>query len=139
MDTRQFQQRGVVKSYVALLQGHVAESEGVIDIPIAKDQANFPLQKICYTTGKAAQSHYRVLEYLEEHDATRVVFTPLTGRTHQLRIHSRELGHPILGCDLYANDVAFAMAERLMLHAEGLEFDHPVSGGRIKGFCPCPF
>ena len=137
--TRQFQQRGVVKSYVALLQGHVAESEGVIDIPIIKDHANFPLQKICYARGKTAQSHYRVLEYLEEPDATRVVFTPLTGRTHQLRIHSRELGHPILGCDLYANDVAFAMAPRLMLHAQGLEFDHPVSGERIKGFCPCPF
>ena len=137
--TRQFQQRGVVKSYVALLQGHVAESEGVIDIPIIKDHANFPLQKICYARGKTAQSHYRVLEYLEAPDATRVVFTPLTGRTHQLRIHSRELGHPILGCDLYANDVAFAMAPRLMLHAQGLEFDHPVSGERIKGFCPCPF
>lgn len=137
--TRQFQQRGVVKSYVALLQGHVTEPEGLIDVPIAKDQANFPLQKICYETGKAAQSHYRVLEYLEEPHATRVVFTPLTGRTHQLRIHSRELGHPILGCDLYANDTAFAMAPRLMLHAEGFEFDHPMSGERIKGFCPSPF
>jgi tRNA pseudouridine32 synthase/23S rRNA pseudouridine746 synthase len=137
--TRQFQQRGVVKSYVALLQGHVAEQEGLIDVPIAKDQANFPLQKVCYETGKAAQSQYRVLEYLEEPHATRVVFTPLTGRTHQLRIHSRELGHPILGCDLYANDAAFAMAPRLMLHAEGFECDHPVSGERIKGFCPSPF
>jgi len=137
--TRQFQQRGVVKSYVALLQGHVAEPEGLIDVPIAKDQVNFPLQKICYETGKVAQSHYRVLEYLEDPHATRVVFTPLTGRTHQLRIHSRELGHPILGCDFYANDVAFAMAPRLMLHAEGIEFDHPVSGERIKGFCPSPF
>lgn len=137
--TRQFQQRTVVKSYAALLQGHVAEAQGLIDVPIAKDKANFPLQKICYETGKPAQSHYRVLEYLEQPHATRVVFTPLTGRTHQLRIHSRELGHPILGCDFYANDVAFAMAPRLMLHAERIEFEHPVSGESVKGFCPSPF
>ena len=62
-----------------------------------------------------------------------------SGRTHQLRIHSREIEHPILGCDLYASDEAFFMADRLMLHATTIEFDHPVTGERIKGVSPCPF
>ncbi|MDH5219580.1 MAG: RluA family pseudouridine synthase, partial [Gammaproteobacteria bacterium] len=71
--------------------------------------------------------------------ATRVLFKPVSGRTHQLRIHSREIGHPILGCDLYATDDAFFMATRLMLHASHIEFDHPVSGDRIKCISNCPF
>ncbi|MBQ0720579.1 MAG: RluA family pseudouridine synthase [Gammaproteobacteria bacterium] len=137
--TRQFQQRSVAKSYMALLHGHLRETSGLIDFPIAKNREHFPLQKICHETGKAALSHYRVVEYLDEPFATRVIFTPATGRTHQLRIHSREIGHPILGCDLYASDEAFMLASRLMLHAERIEFDHPVSGERFKGFCPSPF
>jgi len=80
-----------------------------------------------------------VLERLKAPYATRVRFTPATGRTHQLRIHSSEVGHGILGCDLYASDDAFTLAPRLMLHAERIEFDHPVSGERFKSYCPCPF
>jgi len=68
-----------------------------------------------------------------------VVFRAQTGRTHQLRLHSREIGHPILGCDLYGNAQTLAMSGRLLLHAATLEFDHPVSGERIKGTCDCPF
>ena len=137
--TRQFQQRSVAKRYMALLHGHLAEDSGEIDLPIAKNRDQFPLQKICYATGKPAQSHYQVLERLENPFATRVIFTPITGRTHQLRIHSGEICHGILGCDLYASDEAFSLAPRLMLHAERIEFEHPVSGENIKGFCPCPF
>jgi len=137
--TRQFQERRVAKRYMALLHGHLAEDSGEIDLPIAKNREHFPLQKICYTTGKPAQSHYQVLERLENPFATRVIFTPITGRTHQLRIHSGEIGHGILGCDLYASDEAFSLAPRLMLHAERIEFEHPVSGERVKGCCPCPF
>ena len=137
--TRQFQERSVAKRYVALLHGHLAEESGEIDLPIAKNRINFPLQKICYASGKPAQSHYRVLEYLENPFATRVLFTPVTGRTHQLRIHSSEIGHGILGCDLYASDEAYSLAPRLLLHAERIEFEHPVSGEQVKGFCPCPF
>ncbi len=137
--TRQFQQRSVAKSYMALLHGHLAGESGEIDLPIAKNRINFPLQKICYDTGKPAQSHYRVLERLENPFATRVLFTPATGRTHQLRIHSSEIGHGILGCDLYASDEAFRLAPRLMLHAERIEFEHPVSGERFESYCPCPF
>ena len=136
---KQFQARNVDKTYTAILHGHLAQDDGYIDIPIAKDKPNFPLLKTCYETGKTAVTHYQVIERLQELDATRVTFTPITGRTHQLRIHSKEIGHPILGCDLYASDEAFFMAKRLMLHATRIEFDHPVTGKRINGFSPCPF
>lgn len=137
--TKQFQARTVVKSYTALLHGHVERNTGIIDIPIVKDKDNFPLQKVCYDSGKAAQSEYRVVERVMEPFTTKVTFTPITGRTHQLRVHSRELGHPILGCDLYATDEAFFMADRLMLHATTIEFNHPVTGQRVNASCPCPF
>ncbi len=135
----QFQNRTVNKTYIAHLFGHVVEDEGQIDFPIAKDVPNFPLQKICFETGKVASTHYRVLERLTEPWVTKVVFTPTTGRTHQLRIHCQAINHPMLGCDLYASDEAFFMAQRLMLHATRLDFDHPLSGRRVNGFCPCPF
>ena len=137
--TRQFQTRTVHKTYTALLHGHLLEDEDKINIPLAKDVDNFPLQKICYTSGKSSETHYQVIERMQDPYASRVIFTPLTGRTHQLRVHSQAIGHPILGCDLYATDEAFSLAQRLMLHATTLEFEHPVSGQRIKAECPCPF
>lgn len=136
---KQFQARTVTKTYTALLHGHMAEDENIIDLPIAKDPPNFPLQKICHATGRPAVSQYRVIEHMPSTLATRVLFTPITGRTHQLRIHSREIGHPILGCDLYATDDAFNLADRLMLHATTLSFNHPATGVRVNGNCPCPF
>jgi len=136
---KQFQARSVVKTYTAILHGHLPDDEGCIEFPIAKDRPNFPLQKICYETGKKAVTNYHVIERLQKPVVTRVTFRPVSGRTHQLRIHSSEIGHPILGCDLYATDEAFFMAKRLMLHATGIEFDHPVTGERINGFSPCPF
>ena len=132
---QQFSNRQVSKTYEALLHGHVMPSEGVIDYPIAKGA--FPRQKICTSNGKPAQSAFNVLERLNGY--TRVCFKPLTGRTHQLRIHSQEFGHPILGCDLYANEHSKRMAKRLMLHASGLSFDHPVTGQRMLVESPCPF
>lgn len=137
--TKQFQDRTVDKTYTALLHGHLPEDSGRIDAPIAKDKPNFPLQKICYESGKPAVTNYEVIDRLQQPLSTRVTFKPVSGRTHQLRIHSQKIGHPILGCDLYASDEAFFMANRLMLHAERIEFDHPVTGERIKGFSPCPF
>ena len=137
--TRQFQDRSIVKTYMALLHGHLQDDKGCIDAPIAKDKPNFPLLKICHETGKQALSQYEVIERLQDPPGTRVLFTPLTGRTHQLRLHSREIGHPILGCDLYGTKQTENMADRLLLHALTLEFDHPVSGERIRGECPCPF
>jgi len=134
---KQFQAGLVRKTYTALLHGHLTKDDGEINLPIAK--GNFPLQKICYETGKEAISHYQVIERLQKPYASRVIFKPVSGRTHQLRIHSQQIGHPILGCDLYASDEAFFMAKRLLLHATEIEFKHPVTGNTIKASCPCPF
>ena len=136
---KQFQLGLVDKTYTAVLYGHLMEDRGLIEYPIAKDIDNFPLQKICYETGKKAVTQYQVIERLDNPSRTRVLFVPLTGRTHQLRIHSRELGHPILGCDLYKNAESYSMAERLLLHATSIEFSHPVTQEKIQGVCPSLF
>lgn len=140
----QFSQRAVKKVYSALLCGHVENDEGVIDAPIAKDPALFPLMSICAVTGKPARSRYRVIERFYQTTGlplARVALTPETGRTHQLRIHCQQLGHPILGCDLYGG-LEWPGAEttpRLMLHASGLDFVHPVSGETINARHAAPF
>lgn len=137
--TKQFQARTVFKTYESILNGHLKAELGCIDAPIAKDKPNFPRLKICHKSGKQALSHYEVLDHLENPLRSRVLFTPQTGRTHQLRLHSLEIGHPILGCDLYGSEQTKAMSNRLLLHALTLEFDHPISGERVMGKCPCPF
>ncbi|ROS05745.1 tRNA pseudouridine32 synthase/23S rRNA pseudouridine746 synthase [Sinobacterium caligoides] len=134
--TRQFQAKAISKSYTALLWGDIAE-DGSIDLPIACDWERRPRQKICAQQGKPSLTHYQVLE--RHGDRTRVLLKPVTGRSHQLRIHSREIGHPILGCDLYAHDEALAAAPRLMLHATTLKFTHPLSGEVFDWHCPPPF
>jgi tRNA pseudouridine32 synthase/23S rRNA pseudouridine746 synthase len=135
--SRQFQQREVEKSYTAVVYGSVAADAGEIDLPIACDWANRPRQKICQRDGKAALTRYRVVSRAA--DRTRVMLFPVTGRSHQLRIHLRELGHPILGCDLYAHPQALAMAPRLMLHATRLAFRHPADGRWLEGECAPDF
>ena len=136
---RQFQLRTVNKTYQAVLAGQMTDDTGDIELPIAKDPLNFPKLKVCFDTGKPASSYYEVLDRQADTDPTRVLFTPLTGRTHQLRIHSAGVGHPILGCDLYGTPESEQMASRLLLHAMTLEFDHPLSGERMHGISPCPF
>jgi tRNA pseudouridine32 synthase/23S rRNA pseudouridine746 synthase len=135
--SRQFQQRRVEKSYEAILWGTVPRDRGEIDLPIACDWANRPRQVICHQRGKAALTRYEVMARLG--DRTRVLLRPVTGRSHQLRIHMRELGHPILGCDMYAHPQALAMAPRLMLHATTLAFEHPTTGEWLAGECPPDF
>lgn len=138
---QQFSQRAVTKLYSALLCGHLDNNEGVIDAPIAKDPALFPLMSICAINGKPARSGYRVIErfYHELENGTlmpltRVELTPETGRTHQLRIHCQQLGYPILGCDLYGGLLlpGTEQTPRLMLHASELHFVHPASGEWIR-------
>ncbi len=141
---QQFSQRSVTKIYTALLCGHLPDDEGVIDAPIAKDPALFPLMSICALHGKPARSRYRVTErfyFQGSVPVTRVELTPETGRTHQLRIHCRELGHPILGCDLYGGLLmpGTENTPRLMLHASELRFAHPVSGKPVHLQHPSPF
>lgn len=141
---QQFSQRSVEKVYSALLCGHLENDEGVIDAPIAKDPALFPLMSICAVNGKPARSRYRVMERLHQNAAmplTRVELTPETGRTHQLRIHCQLLGHPILGCDLYGGRAwpSSGTTPRLMLHASQLNFIHPVSGEPVNARHAAPF
>lgn len=145
---QQFSQRTVTKVYSALLCGHLNDNEGVIDAAIAKDPALFPLMSICAIHGKPARSRYRVIErlYHEREDqtllpVTRVALTPETGRTHQLRIHCQQLGHPILGCDLYGGRLlpGTERTPRLMLHASELHFVHPISLEKITAHHASPF
>lgn len=137
--TRQFQQRTIVKHYKAILQGHLEQDKGVIDHPIAKDNAIFPRLKICLANGKPAVTHYTVEQRLESPPRSIVCFKPSTGRTHQLRIHAQAIGHPILGCDLYTHGNSQFLADRLMLHATFLKFVHPLSGEIVQANSPCPF
>ncbi|RBP51216.1 RluA family pseudouridine synthase [Arenicella xantha] len=140
--TKQFQARSIVKVYQAVLLGSLPDDEGVIDAPIAK--AEFPYQKVCTETGKPAQSHYRVVQRTADSlsgvATTHVEFTPTTGRTHQLRVHSLAIGHPIIGCDLYRSTIdginSESLAPRLMLHASRVEFTHPVSEQRLQIVAP---
>ncbi|WP_047606260.1 RluA family pseudouridine synthase [Rahnella aquatilis] len=145
---QQFSQRTVTKLYSALLCGHLQHDEGMADAPIAKDPVLFPLMSICAIHGKPARSGYRVVErfYHESENGallplTRVQLTPETGRTHQLRIHCQQLGHPILGCDLYGGRLlpGTEQTPRLMLHASELHFVHPVNGERIEARNASPF
>ncbi len=136
---QQFAQRTVKKHYEAILDGRLAESKGEITFPLIKDVDGFPLQKICYENGKPATSSYQVLSYNPDNNTSHVLFEPLTGRTHQLRLHSMAIGHPIIGCDLYDLKDSFAKAERLMLHATSLMFTHPKSNEIMHFSSPCPF
>ncbi|MBA6412882.1 RNA pseudouridine synthase [Parahaliea sp. F7430] len=135
--SRQFQQRLVDKSYTAVVWGEPEQDSGEIALPIATDWANRPLQMICHERGKSALTRYRVID--RQGERSRLLLSPVTGRSHQLRIHMRELGHPILGCDMYAHPEALAMSNRMLLHATRLGFEHPVSGEYIEGLSEADF
>ena len=133
---RQFQERLVKKTYVARVAGRIREDRGVIDLPLTADWPNRPKQKVCRLTGKPALTQWRVLSRAEH--SSLLELTPVTGRSHQLRIHMKEIGHPILGCDFYAPDVALQAVPRLLLHATSLGFRHPRSGQYLSGYSPAP-
>jgi tRNA pseudouridine32 synthase/23S rRNA pseudouridine746 synthase len=122
----QFQDRKTAKRYIARVFGKLEQETGSVDLPLICDWPNRPKQMVDHDNGKPSLTHFKVLEY--EQNATRVELTPITGRSHQLRVHMLSLGHPILGDKLYAHPEAFAMAPRLQLHAEMLTLAHPASG-----------
>ena len=122
-----FQQRKVAKKYNAVVDGEVRPSSGEVDLPLITDWPNRPKQKVCFETGKNSQTNYSVLSYDNKNNTSRLELIPLTGRTHQLRIHMQLINHPILGDKLYANKAAIEKAARLLLHASYLSFPHPVS------------
>jgi len=133
----QFQDRLVEKKYLAIVAGAVEGDEGSIDLPMRKDLDDPPRQIIDHEQGREAATMWRVLA--RDFDRTRLELTPLTGRSHQLRLHMKVLGHPILGDDLYAPAEVLAMADRLMLHALSLSIVHPSTAERRTFEAPCPF
>ncbi|ART79187.1 RluA family pseudouridine synthase [Oceanisphaera avium] len=136
---KQFQAGSITKRYLAILNGHVSQEKGDINAPIAKDPLLFPRVKISQQEGKTSISDYQVLARLNKPKRTLVQYSPRTGRTHQLRIHSLHFGHPILGCDLYGNAQSLQLAPRLMLHASDIYFTHPETGQAFHGHSPSPF
>ena len=136
---RAFAQREVLKRYVAVVHGQLADDAGEIDLPLAADWPHRPRQHVDRVHGKPSLTRYRVLGRDTAHDTTRVELEPFTGRAHQLRVHLLALGHPILGDALYAPPVVHARSPRLMLHASALGFTHPVSGQTVRLESPPPF
>lgn len=133
---QQFEKRLTQKRYEALVFGRVRGKHGAVDAPLIVDWPNRPRQKVCRDTGRAARTIWQVVA--PAGDNTRVSLTPVTGRTHQLRVHMQVLGHPILGDTLYAPDDA-PQFPRLMLHAEILSFAYPGTEERMEFKVPCPF
>ncbi|MDP4034549.1 MAG: RluA family pseudouridine synthase [Pseudorhodobacter sp.] len=133
---QQFEKRQTKKIYIARLWGLLEPREGRVDLPLIVDWPNRPRQHVNHETGRPAQTDWRVVKY--GRNETRVRLQPLTGRSHQLRVHMAALGHPILGDPLYATGRAQDFA-RLMLHAESLRFRHPQTGKSLTFSATCPF
>ncbi len=126
-----FQQRAVDKRYLALAAGRFQQPAGTIDLPLLTDWPNRPRQKVDFEAGKPSVTHYQVLAYDEATDTSRVALQPLTGRSHQLRVHLMSIGHALLGDELYAPSAVCAQAGRLLLHASRLVFVHPQTGQQL--------
>lgn len=135
---RQFREREPKKYYQALVWGHITADRGTVDLPLICDWENRPRQMICFERGKRAVTNYEVLARLPN-NSTRVKLTPITGRSHQLRLHMFSLGHPILGDKFYAHPVAKAFSSRLCLHSESLQITHPISDETMLFNTPAPF
>ena len=136
--SKMFQARTVDKHYIALVQGQL-DAEGSVEVPLITDWENRPRQIVHFELGKPAKTLYQALSYDTETDITRVLLTPITGRSHQLRVHMQYLGHPILGDTLYATPEQQQLYDRLCLHATHLRFTHPKTGAQLSFDCPVPF
>jgi tRNA pseudouridine32 synthase/23S rRNA pseudouridine746 synthase len=132
-----FSERRVEKRYVAVVAGTVAADEGEVDLPLITDWPNRPRQMIDFRVGKPSLTRFRVV--CREPGRTRVALEPVTGRSHQLRVHMTALGHPILGDMFYASPEIAASSDRLLLHAEYLAVPHPGTGETIAFTSAAPF
>ncbi|MCE9605129.1 MAG: RluA family pseudouridine synthase [Planctomycetia bacterium] len=135
--SRQFAAREVAKVYRALVFGNPREEDGLVDLPLRKDFDRPPRHMVDPVQGRPAQTRWRVVE--RRPDRALLEVEPITGRSHQIRIHLAALEHPILGDPLYAHERALPMAERLMLHSERLTLTHPRDGRRLSWTAPAPF
>lgn len=127
--SKMFQARSIKKHYIALVQGHLM-GEGSIEAPLITDWPNRPRQKVDFEQGKQAKTLYRHFEYHTQEDYSRILLEPVTGRSHQLRVHLAHIGNPIIGDKLYHPSPATRL-NRLALHASYLAFEHPFNGGRV--------
>jgi tRNA pseudouridine32 synthase/23S rRNA pseudouridine746 synthase len=146
-----FEKRRIYKRYIAVVSGELVNPMpdndwNTIDLPLLLDWLNRPRSTVNHETGKASVTRWRLIEHGSKTDptpwtgtATRVELEPITGRSHQLRVHLQAIGHPIVGDPLYAGENALAQAGRLLLHAQALELPHPASGERLRFESPCPF
>ena len=130
-----FEQRRVVKRYEAVVAGVVADDTGTIDLPLAADWPNRPRQQVERERGRPSLTHWRVLA--REAATTRLALEPVTGRSHQLRVHCAAIGHPIVGDTLYGGEGMDA--PRLLLHAAAITIAHPQGGTSLHVECPIPF
>ncbi len=134
---KQFQFRLTHKVYYARVWGQLEQEEGVIELPLICDWPNRPKQKVCFEDGKPSKTLFQVAK--REEKTTIVRLLPITGRSHQLRVHMLALGHPIVGDEFYSEGEAFQFSDRLELHAAELSFYHPRSHWLRSIFVPCDF
>jgi tRNA pseudouridine32 synthase/23S rRNA pseudouridine746 synthase len=135
--SRAFAEREVAKHYEAVVTGRIEPDAGTIELPLAADWPRRPMQKVDEEHGRPSETRWTVAA--RDTDTTRVLLEPLTGRTHQLRVHLRAIGHPIVGDALYAPPEVQALSPRLLLHATGLRLAHPASGEPLTFESPAPF
>lgn len=137
--SHRFASREVHKTYVAVVAGEVLADAGDIDAPLIADWPQRPKQKIDWVQGKPSLTHYKVVGRNATQGTTRLALTPVTGRSHQLRVHLAYLGHPILGDALYAPPHVMQQASRLLLHACAVELLHPNGQDHLALRCEAPF
>lgn len=138
--SRQFQERQTDKTYQAVVAGTLG-GEGTIEVPVVYDPSRPPLHIADPAHNKPAITHWQAIEHfnIQGQPVTRVKLTPITGRSHQLRVHMQYLGHPIIGDTLYATSEQQQLSSRLCLHAERLSFYHPQTEQLVEFYCPAPF
>jgi len=135
---RQFQQKVIDKTYFARVEGLIEEESGLIDLPLRCDWENRPRQIVDFEQGKSSQTKWEVVK--REQKTTLVKLTPLTGRTHQLRVHMQQLGHPIVGDEFYASEFGKKISpKRLALHAASITLTHPSTEQRMTFKCSAEF
>ena len=133
-----FQNRKIKKNYVALVQGQMI-SDGIIEVPLIGDWPNRPKQKVDFELGKPAKTLYFPMQYDAITDTSRVLLEPITGRSHQLRVHLAHIGHAILRDQLYHPAPFSSSLDRMALHASYLSFMHPITGQTLDIHCDVPF
>ena len=136
--SKMFQARTVQKNYIALVQGRL-NGAGQVDVPLITDWENRPRQMVHYELGKPAQTLYEPIQYNDEQDVSRVLLIPITGRSHQLRVHMMHIGHPIMGDKIYHPEPTQSTLGRMALHASRLEFVQPLSGIALQITGDVPF